>query len=163
VPKRITPEDRQAVLDLHKAGRSRNDISRETGVSAGSVTTIIRDAGGSFERTATEAATKAKKADLAARRAALEEALIGDAERLRARIWQPRDYARPVGGIGLVEWSLSEPAAEDQLKLMQAAGAAVDRALKIDQHAQATSGADETRGLLGELFDQIKDQAGAAE
>ena len=69
----ITDEQRQQVLRLAREGTlSRNQIAKDVGVSAGSVTNICKAAGVSFDRTATEVAVRSRKADLAARRAELQ-------------------------------------------------------------------------------------------
>ena len=71
MPRDTTPlsdEQRQQILDLHAAGNTRNDIAREVGRSGSTVTKVVHDAGLTFDRTDTEAATKARRADLAERR-----------------------------------------------------------------------------------------------
>ncbi len=45
----ISDDQRAQVIHLHTQGLSRNEIARATGVSAGSVTNICRDAGLSFD------------------------------------------------------------------------------------------------------------------
>lgn len=76
----ISPEQRQHVLDLHAQGLPRNDIARQTGVSAGSVTNICRDAGLSFDRSATKQASEARSVDLAAGRIRLAEKMLAASE-----------------------------------------------------------------------------------
>ena len=89
----ITDEQRQQVLRLAREGTlSRNQIAKDVGVSAGSVTNICKAAGVSFDRTATEVAVRSRKADLAARRAELQLQLLQDAARLREQLWQPATY-----------------------------------------------------------------------
>lgn len=67
--KPVTNAEKARILELHATGMSRNDICRETGRAAATVTKTVRDAGRSFDRTATKAATEAKKADAASLRA----------------------------------------------------------------------------------------------
>lgn len=160
MPKRITDQDRQAVLDLHAAGTARNQIVRETGVSAGTVTKIIHDAGGNFNRQATKDATEARRADLAKRRADLMEVLVDDAFRLRAQVWQPHTYFEWGGkNHTYAEKLAAEPMPADKLKLMQAAGAAIDRSIKIDQYAK-DDGSESVKSMLGDLFAEIQHRAG---
>lgn len=152
---RGTPQQRDDVARLHKAGKSRNGIARELGISAGTVTAIAQELGLSFDRSSTKAATAAKKADLASRRADLEALLLDDAHRLRAQIWQPHTYVDH-GGRDFVKvtWEQSEPSPVDKLKLMQAAGIAIDRSLKI---AAMETGADEdhAKAMLVGLFEKL--------
>lgn len=62
--KPLTQEQRDQITELHKAGKSRNDISRITGVSAGTVTNVCRAAGLTFDRSKTKEASRAKQVDL---------------------------------------------------------------------------------------------------
>lgn len=82
----VTPEKRRQVLDLVDAGRGRNETARQTGVSEGIVSRIATDAGRTFDRSNTKAATEARKVDLAERRAKLAEQLLDDVDRLRPRL-----------------------------------------------------------------------------
>lgn len=62
--KPLTQAQRDQITDLHKAGLTRNDIARKTGVSAGTVTNVCRAAGLAFDRSATKEASRAKQVDL---------------------------------------------------------------------------------------------------
>jgi transposase-like protein len=66
----LTEQDRARILELHAQGMSRNDIAREVGRAAASVTKVVHEAGGTFDRAATKAATAAKQADATERKAA---------------------------------------------------------------------------------------------
>lgn len=70
--------------------------------------------------------------NLLARRRALAEALVADAERLRERLWEPHT-AFSFGGRDNTysERELAEPTPGEQLALVKAAAAAVDTALKL--------------------------------
>jgi hypothetical protein len=72
-------------LELARAGTPRNEIARQVGVGAGSVSRICSAAGVSFERAGTESATRARRVDLAARRMALSGDLLDDVD--AARRW----------------------------------------------------------------------------
>lgn len=83
----------------------------------------------------TMAATAAKVATARERRAALQLALLEDAERLRRQVWQPHEYIDHGGGsFAEVRWTQPEPSPVDKLKLMQAATIAIDRSLRLDLH-----------------------------
>lgn len=75
----ITDADREAVRRLHAEGKSRNQIARETGRSAATVSKIAAAEGLTFSGGArVAAATEARRADAAARREQLaDDALDG--------------------------------------------------------------------------------------
>lgn len=113
-----------------------------------------------LDRTQTVAATQAKIIDAKARRAALELALLEDAERLRAQLWQPHTYFDWGGkDHDFDEHTVDEPTPTDKLKLMQAVGQAVDRSIKIAAHdgdtgvAEATSLLDQFEAALNAAAD----------
>lgn len=76
----ISDEQRQRVIELHAAGHARNQIARELGISAGSVTNICRAEGLSFDRSETKHATEARVVDLAAGRIRLAEKMLAASE-----------------------------------------------------------------------------------
>lgn len=79
---RTDPQARKLVADLHAKGLGRNDISRETGISAGTVGNIARDLGLTFARASMSApATEAKRQDNAALRAEILGRLYREANR----------------------------------------------------------------------------------
>lgn len=67
----ISDQQRERILELARAGVARNKIAIEVGVSAGTVSKHVRDAGLSFDRSQTRAATAAARIDNAAKREAL--------------------------------------------------------------------------------------------
>jgi len=147
----ITPEERDRILALHREGKSRNDIARETGRSAGSVTAVVKQAGLAFDRAPTKAATEAKAVDCRARRAQLELDLLEDAQRLRKQLWEPHVYIDHGGkDYCRVTWTQDEPTPTDKLKLMQAASAAIDRSLRISDH-DTDNGTEDAKAMLTSL------------
>lgn len=73
---------RAKVLDLHAKGLGRNEIAKLTGIGAASVTRIVQAEGGSFDRTKTEQAVKARQVDLAQLRGIVSEKLLTRANEL---------------------------------------------------------------------------------
>ena len=131
----VTDAERQRIIELHAAGKSRNDIAAEIGRAPSVVSRTAAQLGLSFDRSATKAATAAKVADAKSRRAALLLNLLSDAERLREQIWSPHEYVDHGGkDFDEARWTQHEPTAADKLKLMQAAGIAVDKSLRLEQH-----------------------------
>lgn len=66
----LTDTERAAILAGHDEGLSRNGIARRVGRSPDTVTRVVTDAGRSFDRTATAAATEAAAVDRRAQRIA---------------------------------------------------------------------------------------------
>src|SRR5690348_6130490 len=141
-------ENKTRILELHAAGKSRNDIARETGIGAATVSKIVKAAGLSFDRSKTEAATAAKKADAAALRAQLALDYLADAQRLRQQLWKPC-IAFNFGGKDntYAETSLDEPVFVDKLKIMQASTAAANASLRIEA-ARNDGGTAAARSLI---------------
>ncbi|SDT22392.1 helix-turn-helix domain-containing protein [Microterricola viridarii] len=65
MPKPLTEEKRQQILDLHAQKLSRNEIARQAGVSPSSVSKVCAADDRTFDRTQTKDATRAKQVDLA--------------------------------------------------------------------------------------------------
>lgn len=128
----VTDQERQRVRELHAEGCSRNEIARRIGRGARTVSRIAAKLGLTFDRTQTEEATRARKADLEERRVILAEALQTDAEQLTDQMWQPAKVFR-IGGSAnkYVEKQVDEPPADAKRDLMAAAGIAIEKSLKL--------------------------------
>lgn len=85
-PKPISDRERTHVVADIDAGMHRNELARKYKRSPSTISKIAAQAGRSFDRTKTAAATQAFVVDMAARRAALAEGLLADAEYLRQRL-----------------------------------------------------------------------------
>lgn len=158
--RKVTAADKERIRDLHARGYGRNAIARETGWSAGTITTIVDELGLSFDRTLTKAATSARKADAAMLRSELELQLLEDAQKLRAQIWHEHEYIAH-GGKDFEEarWTQDEPSPVDKLKLMQAAGAAIDRSIRLGEVDKGGE-IEAARTMLGQLLEQLQIVAG---
>ncbi|MGP4019968.1 helix-turn-helix domain-containing protein [Saccharopolyspora sp. 5N708] len=64
----VTEQERERVRELHAQGKTRNAIAKIMGRSPGTISTIARELGLAFDRSATAAASAAKAADNKARR-----------------------------------------------------------------------------------------------
>jgi hypothetical protein len=147
------PEDElDKIRAMHAEGLGRNEIARRLSRSGRTITVVCADMGLSFDRTATEEATRARMADLAEKRSILAEALTDDALRLTEQLWQPATVFN-IGGKDNVytDQEVPEPPADAKRALMGAAGMAIDRSLRLVPPA-ADSGADDARSMLGKLF-----------
>lgn len=158
----ITDEQRDLAISMARTGKGRNEIARVTGISAGSVSKLVHEAGLSFDRAATEVAVKSRKIELAERRAQLELDYLEDAQRLRRLIWTRTTY-RELGSFGggdtakysaFVEYEQDTPTPSDQLKLMQASTAARKASQDIADAAsdQGTEAAKSMLATLGETL-----------
>lgn len=147
----FSADERDRLRALHAAGLGRNDIARELDRSPATVSKYAGELGLTFDRTAVQVATEARKADARARRSELEVLLLEDARRLRAQLWQPHIYIDHGGKEFVrVEWEQPEPTPTDKLKLMQATGAAVDRSLRLAEH-DSDQGVEQAKSLLTDL------------
>lgn len=141
----LDPSVVDRILELQAAGWSRNRIADELGIGRATVSKHVQEAGRTFDRTATEEATRSRRADLLERRSKLELAYIEDAERLRALVWEAREYAQVAGGgetgPDVVRYTTDQPAPQDQLRLMQASTIAAAASQKITDSAVDQSAA----------------------
>jgi len=152
----ILPEEfHDQIRELHALGYGRNRIAREIDKPPVSVSRTAEHLNLTFDRTQIQAATEARLADLAERRAMLAEDLMSDAEKLRDRLWRPA-VVYAFGGKDNVytEEPVSEPPPADKRALMATAATAVDRCLKLVPPA-AESGADDAKSMLGKLAEGI--------
>lgn len=136
---------------LHAQDLGRNAIAREMDIAAACVSRTAAHLGLSFDRSKIQAATQARLADLAERRSLLAEDLVGDAEKLRAQLWQPHLYWDWGGKDHDYDDKLAdEPTPVDKRSLMGAAGMAIDKSLKLAP-IEETSGLDSAKSMLGSL------------
>lgn len=148
----VTDEDRDAIRRLHAQGLGRNEIARQIGRGTRTVSVHAAEMGLTFDRTATEEATRARMADLAERRAILAEALLGDAERLTEQLWQPAKIYNFGGSSNdYNEQDVPEPPADAKKNLMAAAGMAIDRSIKLCP-PEDDGGEQAARGMVGQLM-----------
>jgi len=155
----VTDEDRRRVAELHAQGLSRNAIATQLGRSGRTISRICAEHQPplTFERTRTAAATAAKKADGAARRAALQLDALENAGRLMGQMFAP-SVVYNFGGKenDYNERSVDEPPFRDKRDIATAIKALADTALKLAEYDKATGHEDE-KGMLGALFDQLRE------
>ncbi|MGC0205238.1 helix-turn-helix domain-containing protein [Streptomyces levis] len=150
----ITDKDRAAVKRLHAEGKSRNDIARAIKRSPSTVSKIAGqfDPPLTFDRAPqVEAATRARTADLAARRAAFAERLQDIAEREADKMSAPTLYWEWGGKEHTYAEKLAdEPTPADRRAIMSTIATAVDRSLKLVPPKD--DGAAESRSVIGDLM-----------
>ncbi|CAL9529549.1 helix-turn-helix domain-containing protein [Streptomyces sp. enrichment culture] len=148
----ITNKDRAAVKRLHAQGKSRNDIARAINRSPSTVSKLARELGLTFERGhEVEAATIARKADLAERRAKFAEALQDAAERELGKLTAPTLYFEWGGkDHRYAEKWQDEPTPADRRAIMGVISTALDRSLRLVPPKD--DGAAESRSVIGDLM-----------
>ncbi|QLF83187.1 helix-turn-helix DNA binding domain protein [Streptomyces phage AxeJC] len=149
----IDDKDRAAVKRLHAKGKSRNDIAREIGRAPATVSKIANafDPPLTFDRAPVEAATAARKADLAARRVAFAERLQDIAEREADKLSAPTLYWEWGGKDHTYAQKLAdEPIPADRRAIMGVISTALDRSLKLVP-PRDDAGA-ESRSVIGDLM-----------
>lgn len=144
-----TSSDDDQLRELHAAERSVRQIAATIDRSRTGTARRLAHLGlSSANRSRTEAATHAHVVDAKARRATLALEHLSDAERLRRQLFAPTVVFNFGGKDNTYEQrTLDKPPIADQLKLVQAVGAAVatlERLARID----ADNGVDEAVGML---------------
>jgi len=160
----VTEEDRRRVAELHGQGKSRNAIAAEIGRSGRTVSRICAEHNPplTFERTRTAAATEAKKADGAARRAALQLEALDAAAKLFSQMFAPTKIYNFGGKENdYNERDVDEPPFRDKRDIATSIKALADTALKLAEYDKAT-GNDGEKGMLGEFRDQLRAARAAA-
>jgi hypothetical protein len=142
-------DERDALLRARCSdGVSARKIGAELGTSDATVRRRMRHLGITADRTRTEAATQAAVVDVKARRAAVAQRMVGQAEKILDRLEAPTYTALIRGGFGAEEEkTLEQPPARDHRELMSAAQIAMQTALRIDEH-DADGGYGEVAGAL---------------
>ena len=140
----ITDNQRQRIIDLHAEGLSRNDIARQTGVSAGSVTNVCRANDLSFDRSATKQATESKQIDAKAVRAAVASDAL--------------DVARLATGI-IMQRLQADPDSINARDLGTLAGIFTDKHIALAKH-DAGNDTTATDSVVDQLLEGFKRQAG---
>ncbi|MFF7335441.1 hypothetical protein [Streptomyces sp. NPDC008150] len=149
------PERFDKLRALHAEGLGRNAIAREMGIAPVVVSRTAEHLGLTFDRSRIEAATKARLADLAERRALLAEDLMGDAERLRAQLWAPTTvYSFGGKDNTYEEHEFDEAPAAEKRALMSTAATAIDRVLKLVP-PEVGSDLDGAKSMLGSLGEAL--------
>lgn len=156
---RLSDEVKAEVIRLGRTGISRNQIVRDSGVSAYSVSKICHEAGITFNRDQAKVAIAARLVDFKVARMAINERLIVEVN--RALDDMTGEYvAYNFGGKDNTyeEHRLDQPPVEARLKLMQAVNIALARHLDLDAK-DSDGGVDEAKSMLGAIFAGLRSAA----
>ncbi|ROO51064.1 hypothetical protein EDC02_5928 [Micromonospora sp. Llam0] len=151
----VTEADYDQVRELHAQGLSRNKIATTMQRGTRTVSRLAAEMGLSFHAERTREATAAKQATARERRATLALALLDDAARLRAQLWEAASYVDHGGKeFERRDWTMDEPTFADKAKIMQSVGIAVDRAVKLDEYDKDT-GTEDDKSMLVDLREAL--------
>ena len=164
-PRQWSDADTDELRRRHADGQSLRTIATEMRWAKQTISKRAIEHGLSFDRSRTAAATQARVIDAKAKRAELALALLEDADRLRAQLWAP-SLVFNFGGRDNTyeEHTLDKPTYADQLKIMQALGAGIDRHIKlvqVDTDNSDTAAVDKWLGhMIGEPATTTSDTDG---
>lgn len=143
----ISDEVKAEVLRLHALDTSRNEIARITGIGASTVTRIVKEAGGEFDRAMTKRATEARAVDMAALRLRLAEKMADRSEKMLDRLDDPY-LVYNFGGKDndYNEHTLDRPPVEVERNAVVTAGIAFDKLTRIVE--KSDTGLEQAVGVL---------------
>lgn len=156
---RISDAKRAAIADDIRAGGTCRGIATKHSVSADSVRRIAaaENIPDPFVRTATESATRARVADLAAMRAQLAADLLADTQRLRQRAWESYQIVQNTKD-GPVVVDLERPPLRDVQAAYTSIAIAADKSAMLVRQ-DSDGGVEHARGVIGALADALRTTA----
>lgn len=146
--RRTSAADVAKIVELANSGMARNEIARQVGCAAATVSKYAREAGVGFDREATKAATEASKADLAERRTQLMDRMMDAAERALAIVEQPTVEMKMITQAGRVVTTTRSVDQSDLRNALTTAGIAFDKSTKL---LDRDSGVDTAISTLANL------------
>lgn len=155
-PRPWTDHDTDRLRELHGQGKTLTAIARELDRSKYLISTKAKDAGLSWDRSRTAAATHARTVDARARRAAIKDRLYGRAEAILDRL-EAETFDTLVMSAGSQEHrNLTFVPPQDERHLSSSAStylAAAERLEKLD----ADAGTQQAVGMLDAVMAAIRD------
>lgn len=150
---KLTDHECARIREAHAAGESLGTIAAELGRSKSTVSNYARRHGLTWGTDRTAAATEAKVASNRDKRAALESRFLDEAALLLDELHTPH-LVYSFGGRDntYAEHLLDSPDIGGKKALIQAAGTAVDKAVKLAEVDKAGSGAEAGKSMVGALF-----------
>jgi len=162
-----TDEESTRLTELHAAGESLTFIAKEMQRSTETIHRHAERLKLSFDRTRTAKAAEAKHVDNKARRAALEERLLIEAEKVIDQMWS-ETLVFSFGGKDNTyeEHTLKQPTYSDQKAIVQTAATALNAANKLhemnagQQAEKAVSALVQMQGALEQFAAQYEAEQG---
>lgn len=129
-----TDDESRRLRELHGDGRSLHSIAEEMGRSKRTISVWAGKLGLSWDRSGTAKAAQAKHVDNKARRAALEERLLTEADKVLDQMWQ-RAIVFNIGGSEntYTEHEMDKPTFGGQKAIIQTAATALNAANKLHE------------------------------
>ena len=146
----LTEDEKDRIFALHSDGLTCAAIAKEIGRSKSAVSRAAAGMGLKFDRHLVMEATEAHVIDARAKRAALANALLDDAEKLRQRVNAPYKVWRILNDGELVTGTLELPDARDQRDLMAGVSTAINASLRLEEF-DADPGINGAKSMLGAL------------
>lgn len=143
----VTAAERARIAELHGGGLMLSAVARELGWSRSTIHRVAADLGLSWDRAQTRAATEARQADNAARRAANIGRLYGRADDFLDQLEQDEHALVEVSMGTVVRYTTARLPAKDQKALIQAIATATGKAVKLEE-VDAGDAADPVLSLL---------------
>jgi len=153
----LTTDEHARIRAMHAAGHSLGQIAAELGRSKSTVSKFAREQNLTWGNARTAAATEAKVATNRDKRAALETRFLDEAALLLDALHTPHT-AFNFGGKDNTyeEHELPEPDVQSKRTLIQAAGTAVDKAVKLAEVDKAGAGAEAGKSMIGAMFAALR-------
>lgn len=143
--KRWTTTHDDELIRRHAAGESLHSIAPAMGFAKDTIYKHAKRLNLAWDRSTSVAASEARRAIAAEKRAQLELDYLDDAQRFRQQNLEPYVYQFTSGSVTA---DLPHPA--DQLKLQQASVASLRTALQIAEHDEGAN-VEQAKSLLGDL------------
>lgn len=153
---RWTDADTDTLRDLHAQDLTAGQIAKRTGWSPSQIARRAKRLGLTWDRSRTMAATEANLRDGRARRAALEQRLLDEAEKSLDRLWSPMEVGA-FGGVdgGYHRATVDEPSPADRKAIMQTVSTATAAAAKLAEQNAGTE-VDAAKGAMTRMLDALK-------
>lgn len=141
-------EDSRRLTELHAEGKSLHFIAGEIGRSKQTVSRYAKSLGLEWDRATTAKAAEAVHVDNKARRVALEERLLVEAQKIMDQLWKPT-LVFSFGGKDNTyeEHTLAQPTFGDQKAIVQTATTAIRESTRLHE-MNAGSNADHSKAML---------------
>ncbi|WP_067839704.1 helix-turn-helix domain-containing protein [Nocardia lijiangensis] len=153
-PGKLTDTDRERIIELHAAGKGRNEIAALLGVDPATITYWARRLDIRFDESQTAEATAARLEQLKRRRLDFAEMIESQIPALHERLWSPvTTYER--GLDSLVPVTVPLPPLRDVRDGYTALSLAL-RSLSELLTSQSNETVASDRSMLGDLFGKLK-------
>lgn len=150
-----TDEESTRLTELHAAGKSLHFIANELGRSKNTISKWASTLGLSWDRAETAKAAQAVHVDNKARRAALEERLLIEAEKVIDQMWS-ETLVFSFGGKDNTyeEHTLKQPTYSDQKTIAQTVATALTAANKLHE-MNAGQNTDHAKSMLVQMQEAL--------